>query len=199
MPNQDTHKVGNNGAQPHAAMAKAAPDAGKHAWLSGRSLQFWLFCILLGLALIGMGLTQASDGGGALYWLIVLWIYALFSLVRAWLQAKQRDESIWSEIHLHVFHWLGALVAVHIVFVLERNDILARNAASDVAMVVLALASYLAGLHFERLFVLIGIILAIMAVVGAFVEQYTLWLVAIPTSLIAGWLLFKGKFSHGST
>ena len=103
MPNQDTHKVENGGAAPHAGTAETAPDAGKHALWSGRRLQFWLFCVLLGLALIGMGLTQASDGGGALYWLIVLWIYALFSLVRAWLLAKQRHESIWSEIHIHFF------------------------------------------------------------------------------------------------
>ena len=128
--------------------------------------------------------------------MILLWIYALFSLVRAWLQARERHESIWSEIHLHLFHWLGALVALHIIFMLERHDILSRDAASNVSMVILALSSYLAGLHFERMFLLIGIVLAIMAVIGAFVEQYTLWLILVPSSLIAAWLFFKSKHSH---
>ncbi|MCG6863008.1 MAG: hypothetical protein LJE70_17290 [Chromatiaceae bacterium] len=190
MPNQDTQKVENSGAKPQAG---AVPDSGKPSLWSGRWLQFWLFCVLLALALIGMGLTQATQGGGARYWLILLWIYALFSLMRAWLQARKRHESIWSDIHLHLFHWLGALIALHIVFVLERHDILSRDASSNVSMVILALSSYLAGLHFERMFLLIGLVLAIMAVVGAFVEQYTLWLILGPSSLIAVWLFFKSK------
>jgi hypothetical protein len=196
MPNQDTPKVENSNAKPHAG---TSPDLGKPSFWSSRRLQFWLFCVLLVLALVGMGLTQATEGGGALYWLILLWIYALFSLVHAWLQVRERHESIWSEIHLHLFHWLGALVAVHIIFMLERHDILSRDAASNVSMVILALSSYLAGLHFEREFLLIGIVLAIMAVVGAFVEQYTLWLVIVPSSLIAVWLFLKSKHSHAHT
>jgi hypothetical protein len=193
MPNQETLEDQDTDARPGS---ETSSRPGKHAHRSGHRLQFWLFCILLALALIGMGLTQATDAGGALYWLILLWIYALFSLARAWLRARERQESIWPQIHLHIFHWLGALVALHIVFVLEQNDILDRNAASDISLVVLALASYLAGLHLERLFVLIGIILAIMAVTGAFVEQYTLWLTLVPITLIAAWGFFRGKFWH---
>jgi len=192
MPNQDTQKVENGGAKPQAG---AAPGLGKPSLWSGGRLQFWLFCTLLVLALIGMGLTQATEGGGALYWLILLWIYALFSLFHAWLQARERHESIWSEIHLHLFHWLGGLVALHLIFVLERHDILSRDAASNVSMVILALSSYLAGLHLDRMFLLIGIVLTIMAVIGAFVEQYTLWLIVAPSSLIAAWLFFKSKHS----
>ena len=193
MLDQDTQNVGNRGAKPQV---DAAPDQDKPSSRSGRRLQFWLFCILLGLALIGMSLTQATKGGGALYWLILLWIYALFSLARAWLQARKRHEPIWSEIHLRFFHWLGALVALHLIFLLERHEILSRDAASDTSMVILGLSSYLAGLHFERMFLLIGIVLAIMAVIGAFVEQYTLWLIIVPASLVALWLFFKSKHSH---
>ena len=199
MPDQDTRKVENSSADAHGGTDENAPTSTKRAPWFGRSLQFWLFCILLALALIGMGLTETTKGGGALYWLIVLWIYALFSLARAWMRAREQHDSVWSEIHLHFFHWLGALVALHIVFLLERNDIMNRDAASDASLVILALSSYLAGLHFERLFVLIGIVLAIMAVVGAFVEQYTLWLIVIPASLIAAWLFLKGKQARTDT
>jgi len=163
---------------------------------SGQRLQLLLFCVLLGLAFIGVAVTHTTEGDSSLYWLILLWIYALFSLVRAWLQAKRRHESIWSEIHLHVFHWLGALVALHVIFVLKGHEILSRDAASNVSIVILALSCYLAGLHFERMFVLLGIILAVIAVVGAFVEQYTLWLILVPTSLIAAWLFLKSRHSQ---
>ena len=198
MPDQEPQTAESGSTTVHAA-AETAPEAAKRPFWSGRRGQFWMFCALLGLALIGMGVTETTVGGGALYWLILLWIYAFFSLGRAWFQARRRHESIWLMIHLHFFHWLGALVALHIVFLLERHDILARDGASDVSLLILALASYLAGLHFERLLILIGILLATAAVIGAFVELYTLWLIIIPTSLILGWLIFHSKLSHRDT
>lgn len=155
MPDQETQRVENNSANAGAGTDEHTPGSRKRTLWFGQSTQFWLFCLLLGLALIGMGVIQATEGG-ALYWLILLWVYALFSLTRAWSQARERHESVWSQIHLYLFHWLGALVALHIVFIFERHEILARDATSDISMIILALASYLAGLHFERLFILIG-------------------------------------------
>ena len=84
MSKQDTHKVEKNGAKTLIDAGEDMPLSGKRTLLSGRHVQFWLFCILLGLALISMGVTQATEGGGALYWLILLWVYALVSLTRAW-------------------------------------------------------------------------------------------------------------------
>ncbi len=185
-----------NSSKSQVNAAETAPAAGKHGLWSGRGIQFWIFCILLVLALAGMGLTQSAEGGGARYWLVVLLAYAAFSLARSWIDARKHHESIWSQIYLHVFHWLGALVALYIVFMFEHYEILTRDAASDVSLIILALASYLAGLHFERLFLLLGIILAAMAVAGSFVEQYTLWMIVIPTSLIAAWLFLKSRFAH---
>ncbi|MGW8192999.1 MAG: hypothetical protein ACWGOX_01925 [Desulforhopalus sp.] len=190
---ESTVQSGTSTVQSGTATVDDATDHNREILWSGRNLQLWLFCALLVLALVGMGLTQATKGGGARYWLILLWIYALASLVRAWLQARERDESIWSEIHLHFFHWLGALVTLYIIFLLERHDILSRDAASNVSLVLLALSSYLAGVHFERMFLFLGMVLAIMAVIGAFVEQYTLWLIVVPASLLAVWLFFRNK------
>jgi hypothetical protein len=196
MPDQNRPKTENSGAGGHPNAAETAPRAAKRPLWSVRRWRFWAFCALLGLALIGMGVTETTEGGGSLYWLILLWVYAFFSLGGDWVQARQRHVSFRSTIHLHFFHWLGALVAIHIVFLLERHEILARDGASDVSLVILALASYLAGLHFERLLVVIGVLLAMMAVIGAFVELYTLWLFIIPTSLIAGWLVYRDKLSQ---
>ena len=64
MPNQDPQKVENSRAK---LQAGPAPDSDKPSLWSGPRLQFWLFCVLLGLALIGMGLTQATEGGGTVY------------------------------------------------------------------------------------------------------------------------------------
>jgi hypothetical protein len=171
-------------------------DSEKSTFWSGRRFQFLLFCLLLGLALLGMGLTESREDSGARYWLIVIWIYALVGLTLSWLQARRQHKAIWPEIHLHVFHWLGALVAMHIIFELERREILSRSVTSDFSMIILALTTYLAGLHFERMYVLIGIILALMGLIGAVVQQNTLWLIIIPASLIAAWLFLKSRHSQ---
>jgi hypothetical protein len=196
MVDEDTPDVGPGKSETNAGAPETEPSGSSETLRSGRMLQFWLFCALLGLALVGMALTQATKGGGTRYWLIVLWVYALFGLARGWLQARRHNVSIWREISLNLLHWLGALTALYIVFGLEHYEILNRDAASDVSLIILALSSYLAGLHFDRMFILLGVLLAIMAVVGAFVEQYTLWLVVIPTALLAAVLFLKIRNLH---
>lgn len=113
--------------------------------------------------------------------------------------ARKRNVSIWGEISLNFFHWLGTLAALYVVFGLEHYEILSRDTASDVSLIILPLSSYLAGLHFDRMFILVGVLLAIMTVVGAFAEQYTLWLEVTPTALLAAALFLKLRNLHAKT
>lgn len=45
-------------------MSETVASGGSETLRSGRMLQFWPFCGLLGLPLIGLALTQATEGGG---------------------------------------------------------------------------------------------------------------------------------------
>jgi hypothetical protein len=104
MSKQDTHRVEQSGTKALGDTGEDVPLSGHWTLLSGRHVQFWLFCTLLGLALISMGVTQATEGGGALYWLILLWVYALVSLTPAWIQARKRNDLVWRQIRSELLH-----------------------------------------------------------------------------------------------
>jgi hypothetical protein len=80
-------------------------------------------------------------------------------------------------------------------FLLERTDIVSREATSDLSVILLSLICYLAGVHFQWMFVLIGLVVGIMALTLAYLEQYMVigWIIMIPTVLVAIWLFVKFK------
>ena len=98
MSKQDTHRVEQSGTKALGDTGEDVPLSGHRTLLSGRHVQFWLFCTLLGLALISMGVTQATEGGGALYWLILL------CLTPAWIQARKRNDLVWRQIRSELLH-----------------------------------------------------------------------------------------------
>jgi hypothetical protein len=166
----------------------------------GRSLRIQLivFCTMLILALIGMGVTESSENGGWEYWIFLVLVYGLVSVVLAWRQAKSRGEPVWRMIRKQVLHWVGVLITLKILFLLEKTDVMSREAISDVSVIILALACYLAGVHFQWMFLIIGIFVGIMALTLAYTEQYMVWLIMIPAAVGATWLYVKYRFARGA-
>lgn len=161
-------------------------------------VDLWLFIVMLVLALIGVGMTQIETTGGRLYWLFLVVVYATVSLVRASLQAKRRMQPVWPMISAQVFHWLGALVAINLVLLFEGVDVTSRGAASDFSLLILALSCYLAGVHFYWIFLLLGVVLAVIAVGLGYLDQLSVFVVVLPVAALAVWLVLKRKFAPAS-
>jgi hypothetical protein len=198
-PLPNTSEAGTAGKSPSAMDEGHAGEDGKQGKKSRKArIHFILFCLMLILALIGMGITQATQGGGWEYWGFLVLFYGLISITVTWRQAKSRGEPIWRMIRKQVLHWAGALVAFKLLFLLERTDIVSREAASELSVILLALVCYLAGVHFQWMFMLIGLVVGIMALTLAYLEQYMVigWIIVIPTALAATWLFLKFK-RHG--
>ncbi len=161
-------------------------------------IQLIVFCALLFLAMLGMGVTESREDGGWEYWIFLVLVYGLTSVTLAWRQAKQKGEPGWRMIRKQVLHWVGALVTLKSLFLLEKTDIMSREAVSDVSVIILALACYLAGVHFQWMFLLIGIFVGIMAMTLAYAEQYIVWLIMIPTAVAATWLYVKFRATRSN-
>jgi hypothetical protein len=146
---------------------------------------------MLVLALVGMGLTMSLDHGGWEFWVFLLAVYGGVSIFWARQNAKQKQHPLWRTVRDEVLHWSSVLVIYAILVVFERTDIINRDAASNVALLVLALACFLAGVHFEWTFLLVGIVLAIMAVAICYLEQYVVWIIMLPVIIAAGWIYFQ--------
>jgi hypothetical protein len=174
------------------------PIAATESERSGLQVDLWLFVVMLGLALLGVAVTQMEYTGGKLYWLFLVLVYAIISVVRAWQGAKAQGGPVWPMVRDQVLHWLGALVAINIVLYFESVDIASRGSAADYSLLILALASYLAGVHFNWAYLLLGGLLAVIAVGLGYLDQMSLYALIIPLSALAVWVYAKRKGSAGA-
>jgi hypothetical protein len=156
---------------------------------------------MLLLALVGMGLSQATEKGAWGFWLVVVVIYAALGLWRSTEKAKRSSKPIGSLIGHQLAHWAVLLAFLAVLFLLERREIINRDSASDVALLILALSCCLAGVHFDPLLLIVGVVLTIMLVGMAMLEQYSivLWgLMIVAVIAAAAFFYFKSKGDDAS-
>ena len=126
------------------------------------------------LALIGVGLTTADAALAYRYWVILVPIYGLLSVVGACF--LEQDGPKWRMIARQVVHWAGVTAAVALDFSLSEPAGDSQNVAGLSALLLLALGSFLAGLYFDRRFMVVGLLLGLAAVILAKLNEYT-WLI----------------------
>jgi len=139
----------------------------------------WAVALLLLLASLGIGVTDFSTRYGFWYWTLMVPVFGLVSLLSATAKAHDDGRSVPVELKNQLLHWGGAFVAVQIVFILEAQGRFNNADTGLAALMALALASFLAGVHGDWRFMLVGVLLATATAGAAFVEQF-LWMGLIP-------------------
>jgi hypothetical protein len=148
---------------------------------------------MLALALVGIGVTEIKHSGGKYYWMFLVLVYAGIGIAMAWQRAKSKSQPIWPMIRNQVLHWLGALVAINIVLLFETGDIASRGAAADYSLLILALSCYLAGIHFNWSYLLLGGVLAIIAIGLGYLDQISLFVLVLPLAALAVWIFARQR------
>jgi hypothetical protein len=151
---------------------------------------------MLVLALVGMGLSQALEEGAWEYWLFVVVVYAALGLWRSTSKARQAGQTVRKLISRELAHWAILLGFLAVLLLLERREIINRQSASDFALLLLALSCCLAGIHFDWLLMIVGVVLTVMLVAMATLEQYSvvLWIIMILVVIAAAaFFYFKSK------
>lgn len=157
-------------------------------------LDFWLFVIMLALALAGVALTQLELSNTSLYWTILAAVYGVISAVRARVRAKGTKRRLWPTVRDEVLHWVGTLLAIKIILFFELSGIADRGPASDYSLLLLALSCYLAGVHLDWIFLPLGVALAVIAMGIGYLDQLSLLALAVPVTALALWIVFKRKW-----
>jgi uncharacterized membrane protein YfcA len=177
----------------------AVPDKTKPG--SQWKIQLGVLCGMLLLALVGMGLTQSIESGAWEFWFFVVLVYACLGLWRSTRKAKQAAKPVGNLITHQLAHWAILLVFLGIVALIERQEIMNRESASNVALMLLAVGCCLAGVHFDWLFLLVGAVLTIMLVAMATLEQYSLvmWIITVLAVIAAAaFFYFKSRNESSS-
>ena len=116
-------------------------------------------------------------------WMWMTPVFGIVSTIAAWGRAQRRGEPVGAIVPTQVVHWLGVLGAVLLIYVLQAYGRMASEAAGSAVLVVLALATFLAGVYSDWRLSVLGIVLGVTVVGFAYVERVAL--VVVPVLLIA--------------
>ncbi len=156
-----------------------------HAWRA----RFAIGLIMLAIAFIGVAVTDVQTGGAWYYWRIMAPIYALLSVgLSLYLRHMRLRSIVWTIWH-EVLHWLGLIVSVYVLSLLVSIGLVSRFQEGLQVLLLLALATFLAGVYIEPTFIVVGIILEILALVIAFISQY-MYGIMLPIIAVAIALIF---------
>src|SRR5262245_5641259 len=180
-------------ASPNAAPAKHAPPFSfSRSWKVGSVVA----AVMVLLALLGVGLTTSNRSIASTYWMSLVPVYGLLCVGTAWVRARHEGGLPWAAVLRQVLHWLGIAGALALDFAIRETGEEAGRSAGLNALLLLALGCYLAGIHLEWHFAIVGILLTLAPVLLAKAEQY-MWLffvigIAAAAALLGWrWLLAK--------
>lgn len=137
--------------------------------------------LLAGLGLMGVALEDLELQGIRWYWIVLIPVFCLVGIWDTW-KLRKPEQPLWPAIRHQVFHWAGLMVALQIMVLLIDMGTFDRNSAGLIALLLLALSSFSAGVAYNRSFLLVGVLLAGAVLGSSYVEEY-MWIIL--TSLVA--------------
>ena len=156
--------------------------------------------LMLVLAFIGMVLTDTRAQGGWGYWKWIVPVYALLALWLSWYVKWQQQTVRAITIGHEVLHWVGLILSIFMVSYLVHLGTISRFIAGIFQRILLSLSVFLAGIYIESTFIVVGVVLAIFALLTALLVQYIYVVVSVVVAaiLIAGaWIWISHKRSKG--
>jgi hypothetical protein len=149
------------------------------------------------LAFLGVIFTVLKQSWSWNYWKVVAGLFALISFsLGAYLKQyrlKTAAITLWHE----VFHWLALLSAIAVLSRMVTLGILSPFAASLQALLIIALATFLAGVYIEKTFLFVGAFMGCFSLILSYVSLYS-YLIFVPIAIVfvLAFYWFIRKKSH---
>jgi hypothetical protein len=151
-----------------------------------------ILVVLLTLSAVGIAISEISPPDAFWYWLAMVPVFGGISLFAGWSRAREQGMTATGVLRNQLLHWVGLAAAVCLVFLLATTGRMNDEDAGLVALLVLALATFLAGVHFDWRYCVVGALLA--AAVGALaVVKGFLWVIAIIAVAVAAFLVYRAR------
>jgi len=148
----------------------------------GRELPF---LVMLLLSFAGIAYTTFAQQSSALYWEILVPIFAVICIVTGWHPAYNRREH-WRLLWTQILHWGAFLAAMQLMFMPGVQRVMNTGANGLSVLILLALGTFVAGVHARAWQIsIVGIVLALGVPAIAWVEQSALLVLLAILALIA--------------
>ncbi len=154
-----------------------------------------IYIVLFFLSLVGIGISDFSAKNGLWYWLAMVPTFGAVSIYNEWHLARLKGETRKKIVGKQLMHWLALAMTLYLVHMLQDTGRINMANAGLVALLALALTTFLAGVHFNWRYGVFGIVLGSTVAVAAILEEF-FWIMFLPV-LIAGLvaILWKRKES----
>lgn len=130
------------------------------------------------MVMLGLFLSNYSSQKSHDYWFAMFPIFGIGCFAHELAAGRAYEVALWRIIVRHVLHWLGPIVAVEILFLQHARGQMSTDAVALTVILMLAITSFLAGVHFDSSFYWISAVLIFAALIGTEIETY-LWLVVV--------------------
>ena len=149
--------------------------------LVGRQLPF---LAILALAIGGVAYTNISQRPLVGYWEFLAIVMGIVCVVSQWSELEDKDSRfrlMWTQ----ALHWLAVLVTMNIMLLGGVQQLLPTLATSLILLVLLALGTFLAGVHLRSLQIgFLGIALALAVPAISWVKQSALFFILAAVFLV---------------
>ncbi len=135
-----------------------------------------IFVVLILFTLGGVALTNMSPADAHKYWLAMNLVFAVGAIATGWQRASEQGLKT-KLIMSQLFHWCSTLIAVAVVYAFFHSGQIQNETVSLMILLVLALSAFLDGIHVGWHFSVIGVLLAISAVIISYIDEY-IWIIA---------------------
>ena len=120
-----------------------------------------IMIMLMLLAIIGVGITDYSPRLSHLYWLAMVLVTGISCNVIEWSRARKKDLSATTIVKKEMLIWLSVLVAVSLVYFLFHSGRIDNENTGLIILLILALATLLAGLRLGWRLCILGLLLGV--------------------------------------
>ena len=165
--------------------------SGKLQWIKKLTLNEWIVIDLMLLSIIGVGITYIAPEKLYPYWLIMVPVFGCACIVLEWSRARGKGMSWWVIIKDQLLHWFGVLVAIYLVYLLRKTEVLSNTNSTLIILLILSLATYLAGIHLGWRLYVVGTFLCAIFILATFLKAYMWVLIVAGVLLIGGYIYWR--------
>lgn len=159
-----------------------------------RRLSRGIFILLAVLSLVGVAIMNYSVKYGLWYWLAMSLVSGGVSIGLAWQSAAEAGETAGGHLKRQVLHWLTLVCGILLVFFMQKPLEMDPTVGGLVALLMLAMATTLAGVHFRPRMAILGAIQVLTFVTAVVTEQF-FWilLVVVVVVIIADFVIRRRR------
>ena len=131
-----------------------------------------IYTALVVLSVMGIAVMDFSVEYGFWYWLAMAVLFGVVSIVLAVKHDRETPGDQGPQVRRQLLHWATLVVGLLLAFLIPEGAPMAASNQGLVALLLLSLASIMAGIHFNWRMAVIGLILAATFVAAVLAEGF---------------------------